>query len=333
MVNQIIEIIEYQSESHRVDFKKEQYLLGRNSKKNELLKDISAFANQPSDEEKFIIIGVKETDSLNKEICNIESLVDDANYQQFVLENIEPKINFEYKAMPYKSKTIAYFRIFNNKDRPYLFKKDVVNPDTNRLDFRYGDGYVRIGTTSKKIGLKELSDINKSQGKYLDRRNDLTVMTIINDPKDEELINLNIKYLDIKIINNSNKSIDVDVEMKLFKGKEYVLISDFDLKKELRKEKRKKREASLMPEIYYEPIQIGNIGISISENENELTIKRNPFKSRTAITLAQNSVESDIFEQNIFLLQENPNKIQAEIIIRSDDFIEGALIKEISFET
>jgi len=333
MTNTVIEIIEYQSESYKVDFKKEQYILGRHPKKNELLKDICAFANQPSDEEKFIIVGVKENDSLNKDIFDIGTPVDDANYQQFVLENIEPTISFEYKAIVYRNMTIAYFRIFNNRERPYLFKKDLINPNTNKPDFKYGDGFIRIGTTSKKIGRKEIEDILKSQTSRFDRRNDLTIIPIIGSPTDDELNDQNIKYLDIKIINNANKSIDVDIEMTLFKGNNYALLSEFDFKMELAEQTRKKRKNSFIPEMYFAPIQIRSINFDIIESNTELKIIKNPIKSRTAITLAQNSYERDIFGQNIILLQDKSNLIRAEIVIRSDDFIEGALKKEISFET
>ena len=60
MSNKIEEIISYSSESHLLDFKSEQYLLGKNPKKYELLKDISSMANHPSNEDKYRIIGVSE---------------------------------------------------------------------------------------------------------------------------------------------------------------------------------------------------------------------------------------------------------------------------------
>ena len=58
-MQKIVEIIEYENESHRVDFKKIEYPLGKDAKKNEILKDFSAFANHLSDDDKFIIIGIK----------------------------------------------------------------------------------------------------------------------------------------------------------------------------------------------------------------------------------------------------------------------------------
>jgi predicted HTH transcriptional regulator len=173
MIIDIGYLIEYESESYSLDFKKEEYPLGKDEKKNELLKDICAFANQLSDADKFIVIGVKVINGENKEIFNVDCPTDEAKYQQFILDNIEPNVNFEYKVYKYTDKTICYFRIFNNTDRPYLFKKDVINPQTNKLNYKYGDGFTRIGSASKKIGRKELDDINKNRVKYFDRRKDL----------------------------------------------------------------------------------------------------------------------------------------------------------------
>jgi len=333
MTPQIDRIIEYECESYKVDFKKEEYLLGKNPKKNELLKDIIAFANHLSDDDKYIIIGVKDTDGLNKEIFNVANPTDEAKYQQFVQDSIEPKINFEYKAYKYKGQTICYFRIFQNIDRPYLFKKDILNPETGKPDYKYGDGVIRIGTSSKKIGRKELDDIAKSLMKYSDRRSDLEIIPIVGTPTDDEISNLNIKYLDIAVVNKSNKSIDFDIEMTLTKANGFALLSEVDFKRELKEQERKKKANSPFGKLHFEVPVIGNFHVSFSENDTELNIVRNAMKSRTAITLPQNSERKDIFDQSIILLQDTPQKIKAVVTIRSDDFPDGALIQEIVFET
>jgi predicted HTH transcriptional regulator len=58
MIEKLVEIIKYHSESVYVDFKSQEYPLGKNGKKNEILKDISAMANHPSNEPKYIVIGI-----------------------------------------------------------------------------------------------------------------------------------------------------------------------------------------------------------------------------------------------------------------------------------
>ena len=54
------DIVKYNSESSNIDFKQIEYPLGQDCKKTEFLKDISAMANHPSNEAKFIFVGVVE---------------------------------------------------------------------------------------------------------------------------------------------------------------------------------------------------------------------------------------------------------------------------------
>jgi len=333
MTPQIDNIIEYESESYKVDFKKEEYLLGKTPKKNELLKDIIAFANHLSDDDKYIIIGVKDIDGLAKEIFEVTNPTDEAKYQQFLQDSIEPRINFEYKPYKYKGQTICYFRIFQNIDRPYLFKKDILNPETGKPDYKYGDGLIRIGTSSKKIGRKELDDIAKNLNKYSDRSSDLEIIPIIGSPTSDEISNLNVLYLDVAVVNKSNKSIDFDIEMTLTKANGFALLSETDFRRELKEQERTKRANSPFGILSFDTPVIGNFHVSFSENDTELTIVRNAMKNRTAVTLPQNSERKDIFDQSLILLQDTSQTIKAVVKIRSDDFPDGALIQEIVFET
>jgi len=137
MKKSLDEILAYESESHSIDFKKEQYPVKKDAKKHEFLKDISAMANHPSDEDKYIIIGVKEGNGVASEFYEVTNLIDEAKYRQYLNTNIEPKINFEYKSFMHKGFRLAYFRIFENMDRPYLFKKVVRNSiDQGKIEFR-----------------------------------------------------------------------------------------------------------------------------------------------------------------------------------------------------
>jgi len=329
MSNAVAEIIEYQSESYKVDFKQQQYQLGSHGNRNELLKDLCAFANQPSDEDKFIIIGIKE-DGINKEVMDIGTPVDEAKYQQFAMDNLEPTINFEYKTMVYQNKTIGYFMLFNNAQRPYLFKKNAVHPATGKVEYHYGDGYIRIGTSSRKIGRKELDDIQRKQVSAVDRRKDIAITPVVGTPSYEDLYFYEPLYLDINLSNNSNKSIDLDVEMTLYKGGGYQLDQTHRFRTKLAE---KKRERSLFPHMPFNDLPVQDLHCNISESSTELKIARVPIRSRTAITLAQHSSEVDIFSQNILVFDNEPNLIKAEVIIRSDDFVEGVLKKEILFRT
>ncbi|WP_051935912.1 helix-turn-helix domain-containing protein [Salegentibacter sp. Hel_I_6] len=326
----IEEIIKYDSEGVKIDYKREEYSLGRNIKKFEILKDISAFANHHSDDDKFIIIGVKEENGIAKEFFDIE-LTDEAKYQQFILENIEPKINFEYKAYEFQGVNLAYFRIFNNSSRPYLFKKDLQNPVNNKTEYRKGDGYIKIGSSSKKIDRSDLEHIYKTRYISKDRKQDIEIKAYYGKPgENSELYTFDINYIDIEIINNSNKSIDFDVEMKVNKNDLFQLIPEGQLVKEIKEQDRKRNSHFGVNLDFHTPIF--NLDISFQEEDDFVSIERYTRSNKTAISLPQNSKEIDVFQGHLFVLQKEINKIEATVIIRSDDFTNGALIKQIIFK-
>lgn len=322
--------IKYDCEGSTLDYKKEEYPLGKSEKRNEILKDISALANHHSDEDKYIIIGIKEENGLAKHFYEIENITDEAAYQKFVNENIEPKINFEYKSFIYEGQKLACFRIFNNKLRPYLFKKNIQNPVTNKTDFKIGDGFIKVGSSSKKLERADFENIYNARFTEKDRKDDIAIETYFGTSNDDDLSKWGIKYIDIKIINHSNKSIDFDVEMKVFKGNGYELIAEDELKRELRK--TRKKSISLGIDIEMIQPQIKNFHIDFKDEDNYILIKRNSLSRRTAISLPQNSSEMDIFCQHLFVLEKEEHEIMAELTIRSDDFTEGLLIKELIFK-
>jgi hypothetical protein len=330
MNTELEQIIKYNSEGSNLDYKKEEYVLGNSEKKNEILKDISAFANHHSDSDKYIIIGVKEKNGVASEFYEIENLTDEATYQQFLIDNIEPKINFEYRSAIFDNTQIAYFRIFGNKNRPYLFKKNLQNPVTKKHEYRAGDGFIKVGSSSKKLERNDFENIYKTRFTERDRKNDLEIEAYFATTDNDEIVNWNIKYLDIKITNKSNKSIEFDIEMKVFKSENYGLISEDELVKELKKKQKKKSSGFGIDFEVIQP-QMMNLNVNYKENDNSVIISRNSLAKKTAINLAQNSSESDIFCQYLFVLGDNFDEVKAELTIRSDDFTEGPLIKELTF--
>ena len=331
MNTELEQIIKYNSEGSNLDYKKEEYVLGKSEKKNEILKDISAFANHHFDSDKYIIIGVKEKDGVASEFYEIDTLTDEATYQQFLFDNIEPKINFEYKSAIFEGKQIAYFRIFGNKNRPYLFKKNLQNPITKKPEYKIGDGFIKVGSSSRKLDRNDFESIYKTRFTEKDRKNDLKIESYFGTTDNDEILNWDIKYLDIKITNQSNKSIEFDVEMKVFKNENYGLISEDELIKELKKKRKKKSNGFGIDFEVIQP-QIMNLHVDFQEKEDFVLISRNSLANKTAINLAQNSSESDIFCKHLFVLGDSADEIKAELIIRSDDFTEGSLIKELTFK-
>src|SRR5690606_615567 len=108
MLDQLKYFIENESENSHLDFKREQYTIEKgNPKQSDFLKDISAMANIPSERDKFIIIGVAEKDGKVANFMDVNNLIDQANYQTYLNEYIEPEINFEYKPFSYEGHKLA----------------------------------------------------------------------------------------------------------------------------------------------------------------------------------------------------------------------------------
>lgn len=328
MLEKVKEILEYHSESHSIDFKKEQYPIENHSKKHELLKDISAMANHPSNEDKYIIIGVKEKNGKTDEYNDLIEIIDQAKYQQFIDNNIEPCVNFEYKVFNYKGHQLAYFRIFNNANRPYLIKKEVRNfLDKNKIEYREGDGFIRAGTSTKKMTKIDFDAIYKTKYIPTDRKLDIIVTPYFGIPNDETFSAWPVKYFDISIENISNRSIELDVEMKAYKGPNYVLLSEKDLMEEINKQRTNKND---LLSYQISNFTMPSLHIDFKNNPDHVWISRSKLRNeRTAINIPQKSIKKDVFCQYLIVYEKEPSQIKADIIIRSDDFIEGALYKTI----
>lgn len=328
-MEKIIEIINYENESHRIDFKQVEYRLGKDRKKNEILKDFLSFANNLSDDDKFIIIGVKQKDDGTNELIGVEQPTDEAQYRQFINEYIEPQINYEYRNFQYNGKTICYFRIYNNNDRPYLFKKDCPNPENRKIDFKYGDGFIRVGTSTKKIGRKEIDDINKNKLQYINRQEDIEIIPVV------KCYDNMFKSIDLDLINKSAKSIDIDIEIAIQKKEDYGVLIESDylmLKEEVEREESNKGNPHY-PSFNFSQSILPNFLIDKTETDDKFIVKRTSNNTKFALTIPQNSIEQEVFNKSIIVLQKTSNSINAEVTIRSDDFIKGALKKEIIFQT
>lgn len=330
MNKKLEQIIKYNSEGFNLDFKKKEYGLGNNFSKNEILKDISAFANHHSNSDKFIIIGVKEENGVAKSFYNIETITDEASYQQFIFDNIEPKINFEYKSIIYNDMKLAYFRIFNNLSRPYLFKKNIQNPKNKKIEYKIGDGFIKIGSSSKKMDRNDFEDIYQDRFSKKDRKDDLEIEAYFSTTDDNIISDFDVRYIDVKIINKSNKSINFDVEMEVYGKKEHRLISKKDLVLELQKNKQKENTGFRFDVQIKQPYI--DFHINFKEKDDFIIISRNNIHRHTAaVSISQNSYETDVFNEYLFVLNKETNQINAKIIIRSDDFTEGPIIKELTF--
>ena len=123
MEKELHDLIENGYESNFLDFKTKMY---PSKGKPDLLKDILAMANSNYLGKKYIIMGIQDDGVGGKKTCGInpEEKVDSSNYQQFILNNIEPDLNFDLYYINYLGKELAIIEIGSSSDKPYIIKKD-----------------------------------------------------------------------------------------------------------------------------------------------------------------------------------------------------------------
>jgi hypothetical protein len=324
-MDKITEILNYYSESHNIDFKLLQYPIEKHDKKNEILKDISAMANHLSDDDKYIIIGVKRKKSGDIKFQDVLEPVDQAAYQQFLDGNIEPPINFEYNTTIFEGHPIAYFKISNNTQRPYLFKKNVQNSiNPQKCDFRVGDGFIRVGTSTEKICRTDFEKIYEKRYKQIDRKSDIIVTPFIGDFEDEVYSQIGIKYLDFNIENLSNQSINLDIKVKIHKSPGIYIVPKNEFEQNLLREKR---------DMFSPIINTALLQVSYENHDNFVEFSRVKLRTQAfAVSISQNDTENEIFGREITTSCEGENRqIRGEIIIRSDSFTDGVMIQKFEF--
>src|SRR6185437_7500338 len=151
----IEDIIRYESECGYVEFKSEQYFKNGFTA---FIKDMMAMANSPVAGKKYIIIGVAEKGG-NKDLIGLSHPLDDsANYYQAIHAAIEPEIQFAVKTVNVDGKEFGIFVIEGNGDRPYMMKKD-----TGTL--KKGDCYVRKGSSQDRLIRRDLDEIWEQKAK------------------------------------------------------------------------------------------------------------------------------------------------------------------------
>lgn len=326
MSKEILNILKYNSEGPNIDFKQKAYQLGKYEKKNDLLKDLMSFANHPSEEDKYIVLGVKAKNGMASRFFEIEESLDDSNYQEFVNMNVEPEIQFEYSNFKHDGKLLGLIRIYGNKQRPYLFKNDVKVPQSNQIEYRVGDGYIRVGSSTRKMTRKDFEAIYKIRYKSADRKSDLVIQPIVGIPNDDEFQQLGLRYLDIEILNNSNKSIELEVELEVYKSDHHDLLTEKEAREVLR---QIHEDSHSFLGVTGSQTDFSNPFISSKKKENSILlsdISINPYR------LAQNDSIKDIFGQAMLFRVKRMEPIRAKVTVRSDDFSEGPLKKDLIFD-
>ncbi|MDL2419361.1 AlbA family DNA-binding domain-containing protein (plasmid) [Bacillus shihchuchen] len=107
---QVQTLIEQGFECEYLDFKAKMY-----PRKGciDLLKDILSMANSTYKGTKYIILGVKDDILNGRSIIGIdkEDKVDSSTYQQYILSNIEPDLNFDLQYVDINKKQLQSLRL------------------------------------------------------------------------------------------------------------------------------------------------------------------------------------------------------------------------------
>lgn len=321
-------MIENESENTKLDFKLEQYPIEKgNVKKGEFLKDMCAFANLVGNEDKFIVIGVDEKNGMAAGFKSIEELYDQASYQQFLNQYIEPEIHFEYKEILHQGNRLAYFRLFDNNKGPYLFKMEYKDMQPKGNVYRIGTGFVRTGTSTRELKRDDFEKIYAGRSATKDRSNDIDFEFSLWGFKSPELRFAGyMKHLRIDVTNLSKTSIDLDVEAKIYNNKHVTAKCAQDEEFRLYNKSRDKSMFAYTPYLdkMMPPLVLTDKNVRYENYTHYSIYEITPEKgTHTAIRVKQKGTQTDIFKGQIALVFSRPADIKIEITVRSNEFPDG----------
>ena len=179
-MDELLDLILYENENTRLDFKRDEY------KKDDyvsLLKDVLSMANAFSEQERFIIIGLKPKSIDDRGLKGINgNLTDAATFQQLVYENIEPELSIDYFSMFIEETQLGIIKISNCINPPYLMKKDYGNEKQKLFK---GEGFIRKGTHQTRLVRADFDKYiqNKVDEKYFN--DDIKITFIANNLKNQ----------------------------------------------------------------------------------------------------------------------------------------------------
>lgn len=189
------DLIEYESENTSLDFKAEEY--GKNN--FELIKDVMSMANAHSNEKKYIVVGVKDNPNEDREFIGLKNISDQAVLENVIQENIEPIIYFKYYKYEFKGKMLGIIEIGDNRDRPYMMKKD-------NASLKKGDSWIRKGSRQSRVVRDDIDKMIQERLSYIDTKE--IKIGIANNFEKEHYIEIPLINLDEKPSNIERKRLE-----------------------------------------------------------------------------------------------------------------------------
>ena len=149
--DKIIEYINKKIETNVFDVKQSYY---NSKKKFDLIKDIVAFANSSSVDDKYIVFNI-DNSTFELSDMNMSSLPDVSEIDNLLNEYCEPKIDVELNKFNYNGGQIAYLKICSsNLDFPYMIKKNFEL--SGKIKLSQGQIYIRRGATNSIANRSDL---------------------------------------------------------------------------------------------------------------------------------------------------------------------------------
>lgn len=151
----LVDLVRFDLEGASVDFKAVQYTRERHE---DLLKDVLSMANADVDGDRFIVLGVKLRPDGSRQFRGIpkEEFRDAAEYQQLILQNIEPELGIDYLPVEVDDVLIGVLRIHDCNDPPYLMRKQYGG-------LQHGEGFVRKGTHQPRLARRDFERFLKER--------------------------------------------------------------------------------------------------------------------------------------------------------------------------
>ena len=197
----ILKHIQNAQENAAVDFKREFYTSLRQS---DLPKDVSAFANLQTDEDKYIIFGV---DDETREIVgiNCQSFAKQDDVDSYLEEKIEPFPQVSCGLIEIDDgKKIGYIKVLStNCNPPYVIKETCGKG--NRIE--KGDIFIRKGSCNKKASRTDIDEMYLQNGELLVRIHDRGTVVgprRVEGEGDKEYI---YGQIDIEIFNDTTRPV------------------------------------------------------------------------------------------------------------------------------
>lgn len=142
MTNDKFENILNNPESDILDFKREQYsFLSNQNDVNtaKFVKDIISFSNTIRTETSYIILGIGESESGEKEILGLDKHIDDAIFQEKIKNKVTPIPYFSYSTIKFQDKIFGVIEIPVRKyEEPIFSTVKMKGLETGKVYFRRG---------------------------------------------------------------------------------------------------------------------------------------------------------------------------------------------------